>query len=305
MPASELTFPLTPRRRVIGLSFGGLHSTRRGTGFDVAGSRPYTPGDDIRRIDWNASARLSSARAADEFVVRERYAEEAPRVVLLVDRRPSMSLFPPHLPWLRKPEALEAAVRFIAGSTIAARGLNGYLDYGDGGDEAFWLPPRSEHETWRPEDRRVFRAPEDNVARALLHLTHLRPVLPAGTFLFVLSDFLVAPEEDAWLAALERRWDIVPVVLQDAVWERSFPDVSGAVVPLAEPGSGRVRPVRLTRAEAAERRTENERRWARLLAVFQVLDVEPVVVGSNDTAAILAAFLSWAEQRQYARSRGL
>lgn len=303
MAASELTFPLTPRRRVIGLSFGGLNSTRRGTGFDVAGSRPYVPGDDVRRIDWNASARLSSAHAADEFVIRERHAEEAPRVVVLVDRRPSMSLFPAHLPWLRKPEALEAAVRFIAGSTVAARGLSGYLDFAEGGEEPFWRPPRSEHETWRAEERRIFRAPEDNVARGLVHLTHLRPVLPAGTFLFVLSDFLVLPDEDTWLAALDRRWDVVPVVLQDPVWERSFPDVTGAVVPLAEPGSGRVLPVRLTRGEAAERRAANERRWGRLLEAFRVLDVEPVVVGSNDVPAILAAFLSWAEQRQYSRSR--
>jgi uncharacterized protein (DUF58 family) len=303
MTGSELTFPLTPRRRVIGLSFGGLNSTRRGAGFDVAGSRPYVPGDDVRRIDWNASARLSSAHAADEFVLRERHAEEAPRVVVLADRRPSMSLFPAHLPWLHKQEALEAAVRFIAGSTLAARGLSGYLDYAEGGEDPFWLPPRSEHESWRPEDRRVFRAPEDNVDRGLRYLTHLRPTLPSGTFLFVLSDFLVPPGEETWLAALERRWDLVPVVFQDELWERSFPEVSGAVVPLADPGGGRVRPVRLTRAEAAERREANERRWADLREAFRLLDLEPVLVGSHDPASILSAFLVWAEQRQYSRSR--
>ena len=65
------TFPLIPRRRVLGLPFGGLHSARRGTGADVAGSRPYRPGDDVKRIDWYASARLSLARGSDEFVVRD------------------------------------------------------------------------------------------------------------------------------------------------------------------------------------------------------------------------------------------
>ena len=48
------TFPLIPRRRVLGLPFGGLHSLRRGLGSDVAGSRPYQPGDDIDKIDWYA-----------------------------------------------------------------------------------------------------------------------------------------------------------------------------------------------------------------------------------------------------------
>ena len=85
------TFPLIPRRRVLGLPFGGLHSLRRGLGSDVAGSRPYRPGDDIDKIDWNASARLSLARGSEEFVVREHYAEEAPRVVVLV-RPPALDV---------------------------------------------------------------------------------------------------------------------------------------------------------------------------------------------------------------------
>ena len=102
------TFPLIPRRRVLGLPFGGLHSMRRGLGSDVAGSRPYQPGDDVDRIDWYASARLSLARGSEEFVVREHYADEAPRVVVLCDRRPSMSLFPEGWPWLSKPEAIRS-----------------------------------------------------------------------------------------------------------------------------------------------------------------------------------------------------
>ena len=100
------TFPLIPRRRVLGLPFGGLHSLRRGLGSDVAGSRPYQPGDDVDKIDWYASARISLARGSEEFVVREHYADEAPRVVVLSDRRPSMSVFPEGWPWLNKPEAI-------------------------------------------------------------------------------------------------------------------------------------------------------------------------------------------------------
>ena len=52
-----------------------MHSARRGTGSDVAGSRRYVPGDDVKAIDWASSARLSSARGADEFVLRELYRE--------------------------------------------------------------------------------------------------------------------------------------------------------------------------------------------------------------------------------------
>ena len=80
MTSTDVTFPLAPRRRFAGLPFGGMNSVRRGSGSDIAGSRPYRPGDDARSIDWNASARLSSAHGADEFIVREYIAEEAPRV---------------------------------------------------------------------------------------------------------------------------------------------------------------------------------------------------------------------------------
>lgn len=52
---------------MLGLPFGGLHSIRRGLGSDVASSRPYQPGDDVGRIDWNASARLSLARGTEEI----------------------------------------------------------------------------------------------------------------------------------------------------------------------------------------------------------------------------------------------
>src|SRR6266545_4175214 len=145
-----------------------MRSARRGAGSDVAGSRRYRPGDDVDTIDWAASARLSSARGTDEFVVRERFADEAPRVVIVCDRRPEMSAFPQHLPWLSKPEAVRLAALMIADSTVAARGYTGYLDFAEG--ELYWRPPRSQHQDWRTEERRPFGAPQDTLSRSFRHL---------------------------------------------------------------------------------------------------------------------------------------
>jgi uncharacterized protein (DUF58 family) len=289
------TFPLAPRRRLIGLSFGAMRSARRGTGSDIAGSRPYRPGDDVDTIDWAASARLSAARDADEFIVRERFADEAPRVIAVCDRRPEMSLFPDWLPWLSKPEAVRTATLMIADSTTAVRGLGGYLDLAEG--DIFWRPPRSQHEEWRLERRRPFRAPEDNLTRAFQHLFSLRPSLPPGSFVFVLSDFIVMPQEEVWLQALERRWDVVPIIVQDRTWERSFPDISGASVPVVDPRTGNVAYLRLGRREAEERRERNEARWQALLDTFLFLDVEPVVLDSARPDEILDAFIWWSEVR--------
>jgi uncharacterized protein (DUF58 family) len=295
------TFPLIPRRRVLGLPFGGLHSLRRGLGSDVAGSRPYQPGDDVDKIDWAASARLSLARGSEEFIVREHYADEAPRVVVLCDRRPSMSVFTNGWPWLRKPEAIRHAVKLIGNSAAAARGLLGYLDEAEG--TRHWRPPRGEAYIGLFEGDRPFRAPEDTLTRGLAHLAQQRRDLPAGTFVFVVSDFLVTPSRDEWLRAIERRWEIVPVVIQDPVWEQTFPDVSGAAVRFLDMRTGKPALAALRAREVAERRSENERRRDELLRTLQGLDLDPVLVSSHEARDVSSAFLGWADQRMFTRGR--
>lgn len=299
MSSTEVTFPLAPRRRFAGLPFGGMTSVRRGAGSDVAGSRPYRPGDDAHAIDWAASARLSSAHGSDEFIVREYLAEEAPRVVVLSDRRPAMSLFPKPLPWLDKPEAMRHAAGLVAEATLAARGFFGYIDLG--GDDDRWVPPRTHHELPEQVFGGSFDAPEDNLERAFTFLAETQPALPAGTFLFVLSDFLMPFSEERWIAAIERRWDIVPVVIQDPVWERSFPEVGGVALPFHDHTTGHFVSVRLTDREAAWMREENERRASELLARFRTLDLGPVLVTTSDRGDIFQAFLEWADERIVSR----
>jgi uncharacterized protein (DUF58 family) len=295
------TFPLIPRRRVLGLPFGGLHSMRRGLGSDVAGSRPYQPGDDVDKIDWYASARISLARGSEEFIVRENFADEAPRVVVLCDRRPSMSVFSDGWPWLSKPDAIRNAVTLIGSSATAARGLLGYFDEADG--DAYWHPPRSSHTYGTPELERGFGAPEDTIRRGLRHLAEHKRDLPAGTFVFIVSDFLVAPTRDEWLDALERRHEIVPVILQDPIWEQSFPDVSGVVVPFVAADGSAVSLAAVTAREARELREANERRWHALLHGLRALDLDPVIVDSHEVRAVESSFLSWADQRLFTRGR--
>lgn len=284
-----------------GLAYGALHSTRRGTGSDVAGSRPYRRGDDVKAIDWPASARLSLARGTDEFVVREHFADEAPRIVVLCDRRPSMSLYPPGWPWLEKPAALHSILRLIADSAVAAQGYTGYLDHGAG--DALWQPPKSQRTLHELDLDRPFAAPEDAVSSGLEELIRHRRDVPAGTFVFVVSDFLRPPTRELWLRALARRWEVIPVVVQDPVWEQSFPDVGGIVMPFADPANGRMRYAKLTRREAAERRRANEERRAQLVRTLRGLDLDPVLVETSELRSVFSAFLAWIDRRRHARGR--
>ena len=289
------TFPLIPRRRVLGLAFGGVRSARRGIGYDVASTREYVPGDDVAWMDWAASARLSAARGSDEFIVRERFADEAPRVVVLADRRPSMSIEASPLRPLDKPRAILNALDLIGASAIAARSLTGYLDYADG--RPYWRPPRTEARAEPGTFERSFGAPDDTVTRGLEFLAEHRRDLPTQAFVFVVSDFFVPPDLVAWQRALEHRWELVPVIVQDPVWDRTFPDVGGISVPYTAPGSRLVSPTYMTRREAAALRAENEARWQRLVADFRSLGLESVGVHTHDLGGILDAFLRWADLR--------
>ena len=283
-----------------------MRSLRRGSGTDIAGSRPYRPGDDVDAIDWAASARLSTAKGEDVFVVRERFAEEAPKVVIVCDRRPQMAHFAAPLPWLDKPAAMRHVVELVLASAGAAGGFVGYLDYADG--LPHWRQPKGERKLIELKDERLWSSeyggPADWLERSVAHLAEHRRAVSAGTFVFVLSDFVPAPSSELWLTAVENRWDLVPVVIQDPTWEQSFPDVSGVVLPLRDPQTGRAVHVRLRGAEVEARRAANEERTADLVERFRMLDVDPVLVSSSDRADILAAFLSWTDLRRARRVVG-
>jgi uncharacterized protein (DUF58 family) len=283
-----------------------MRSLRRGSGTDVAGSRPYHPGDDMDAIDWAASARLSTAKGRDEFVVRERFAEEAPKIVIVCDRRPQMAHFASPLPWLDKPAAMRHTVELVLASAGAAGGFVGYLDYADG--EPHWRQPKGERKLIELKDERLwsmeYGGPADWLERSFEHLAnHPRAVSP-GTFVFVLSDFVPAAPDEVWLTAIANRWDLVPVVIQDPVWEQSFPDVSGIVVSLRDPATGRVRSVRLRKKEVEARRAANEQRLEELTETFRLLDIDPILLGSSERSEILARFLVWTDLRRTRRVVG-
>jgi len=282
MSATPRPFPLVPRRRFLGVQFGRRRTSRRGSGDEIAGTRPYRPGDRITHIHWAASARLSEARGTDEFVVREFFAEQAPRVALVQDRRPAMAIHSEPSPWLDKRAAAESAERLIVASAAAEHGEVVRVD--DTG-----IGPRAQRE---------YDAPDDAVALGLSALLRRPGLLPSGSFVFVVSDFITAVPPDAWLRLRSFAWDVVPVIVQDPVWEQTFPAISGVVLPVADPATGRVEDVWVSAHEARVRRRDNERRLAELLARFRRLWFDPVLVDTSEPYEIGLRFRAWADRRK-------
>jgi hypothetical protein len=175
-----------------------------------------------------------------------------------------MALFPHWSPWLCKPQASRAAGSLLAASARRARC--------------------------------AFREEDDHLAHALEALAIGR--LGRGSFVFVVSDFLVLPPEALWREALERGWDLVPVVLQDPVWEQSFPEAAGLVLPIWDPDARRLRATLLTRRECAARRAENEERCRAISEQFDRLGLDPIQLAHHDDASVWRGFHEWSEARR-------
>lgn len=289
-------FPLVPHRHVVGAAFGERRSSHRGRGYEIAGSREYRPGDPVSSIDWAASGRLSAARDADEFVVRESYADEAPKVMLLLDRGPSMRIYEPPLPWLAKRRAALAAAEAVAVSAVAARSELGLAEAARIVAPGL-LPPRRALDRLR---RAAWDGGAADVAAGLAALARRRATLSPGSFVFVVSDFLQPLRLATWSKLRSLGWEVVPVVVQDPVWEQSFPALRSVTVPFALPGTDDVSLVRFTAGESALQRRANEDRLAGLASRFRSLGLEHVLLGSDDPAEVDRAFARWAERRRRA-----
>ena len=117
----------------------GDHETdERGMGIETAEVRAYVPGDQIRRIDWNATARLG------EPYVRETEASTRRSTAVLLDCRPSMALGPDgetkfdyaRSVALRLFEYARSRDELIRSYAVGAEGLLAQRTFEDGADAA-------------------------------------------------------------------------------------------------------------------------------------------------------------------------
>ena len=76
---------VTIGRRIRGLVPGEFRAHELGGGTELAQVRPYEPGDDVRRIDWNVTARMATPH------VRVHVPERSLTTWLLLDESPSMT----------------------------------------------------------------------------------------------------------------------------------------------------------------------------------------------------------------------
>jgi hypothetical protein len=236
--------------------------------------------------------------------VREFFAQRAPRAVIVCDRRPSLGIYGAPLPWLDKPAAIGSIVELVGVSARAAHGDLGLVTSTASGP--LYVPPgRAPSIAWLV-DRATSRAeaPPGALARSLELLLRRRAALSVGTFVFVVSDFLESVPARVWARLRGLGCDVTALVVQDPVWEQSFPRIGGVVVPFVAPGSTQGTDVWITRRRARELSAANEGRLTETMERFRRLGCDPVVVGTSDPDEIARLLHGWAARRRTLLRRG-
>ena len=244
---------LTIARRVEGLLAGDYRATTRGDGTELAQIRPYEAGDDVRRIDWNVTARTGVTH------VRVQLADRVMPTWLVLDTSPSMSFGTADR---RKADVAEG-VALAVGHVATRRGNRlGVLTFGDAAPET--LPPRAGRIGLFALLRALGREPEAGGTGATSlgeALARVGAVARQRALVVVVSDLRGAQDWRQSLLMLAGRHDVVAVEIRDpreeqlpAVGELWLVDPETGRTIRADTRSPKLRE-RFAAAAAADRRT--------------------------------------------------
>jgi len=220
-------------RRVDGLFAGGYRSAFRGQGMEFDEVRPYVPGDDIRHIDWNVTARANAPH------VKEFHEERELTLLLAVDVSASMRFGSGGADG-RTDKRLQSAR--IAGALACAATRNndrvGLLAYTDRVEQ--FLPPRKSRGHAWAVIREVFEhRPQRRHTDLGIALEHMGRVLKRRAVVGIVSDFLDVEAHEKALGALAARHRVNAFLLTDPL-EEAVPGVGLLEIQDAETGERRL-----------------------------------------------------------------
>jgi uncharacterized protein (DUF58 family) len=237
-------------RRLVEESLAGsYHSVFKGRGMEFSEVREYVPGDDVRSIDWNVSARMGHP-----FV--KKFTEERELAVVLVIDASGSEFFGTE-PSTKMQMSAEISA-LLAFSAIRNNDRVGLLLFTDRVE--LFLPPRKGREHALRVLREILTIkPEGSGTRIAQALEYMQRVVPKRAVVFLVSDFQDEGYERT-LRVVSRKHDIVAISVRDPR-ESSMPDVG--LISLQDPESGErgvvdagSARVRQAYADAARRRQE-------------------------------------------------
>jgi uncharacterized protein (DUF58 family) len=262
---------ITTRRAVEDSLGGQYHSVFKGRGMDFHDVRAYAPGDEVRAIDWNVSARTGQLHV-------KRFVEERELTVMVLCDLSASTDFGSGA--RTKAEVAAEIAALLAFSAVQNGDRVGLVLFTDEVEK--FVPPRkgrrhalrlvSEILQFRPRSRQT------DLGAAL---TQLRRAMRRRCVAFVLSDFL---DDEARfelpLRIAARKHDLVPIRIEDRL-ERSLPAAGLAL--LEDPESGATVRVDLSDRGVRDRLSaQADADELRLTRLFARLDLDHARVRADD-----------------------
>lgn len=252
-------------RRLVNDSLSGAyHSVFKGRGMDFDEVREYTPGDEIRTIDWNVTA-----RAGRPFV--KKYTEERELTIfLLVDISASGNFGSGAL---SKRDLAAELASVLAFSAIRNSDKVGLLLFTDR-VERYLLPKKGRRHVLRVIRDILYHQPQGKGTDSVKALDVVNHVLHRRAIVFLISDFETSKDPQIARAELRRamrqtnrRHDLIAVHVEDPR-EKELPNVG--ILALEDAESGEIIELDTTRAAFRQRFKEHAlERSRRLVSDFR------------------------------------
>ena len=208
---------------VEGLIAGNYHSVFKGRGIEFSEVREYVPGDDIRTIDWNVTARFNSP-FVKEFI------EERDLNVYIVFDVSGSSEFGFEKSKKEVGFEIAASVMFAALKNNDNIGLCLFTDR----VERFIKPRKGKKFVLRLLRELIYFEPSSKKTDIRESLMELGKILKRRSILFIISDFISENFEKP-LRYLRKRHDVILINLSDTR-EEGMPDIGYVLLEDGETG---------------------------------------------------------------------
>jgi uncharacterized protein (DUF58 family) len=249
-------------RRLVNDSLSGAyHSVFKGRGMDFDEVREYTPGDEVRTIDWNVTA-----RAGRPFV--KKFTEERELTIFLVVDISASGNFGSGM--LSKRDLAAELASVLAFSAIRNSDKVGLILYTDR-VERYLLPKKGRRHVLRVIRDILYHQPDGRGTDSVKALDVVNHVLHRRAIVFLISDFETGKDPQTARAELRRamrqtnrRHDLIAVHVEDPR-EKELPNVG--IVALEDAETGEIVELDTTRAVVRQRFKEQAQERSRRLAL--------------------------------------
>lgn len=255
--------------RLVNDLFGGEYvSVFKGQGIEFADVREYVPGDDIRSIDWNVTAR------SQHTYVKKFVEERELTVFFLVDVSGSQRFGSGNR---LKAEVAAEITALLAFAAVKNKDKTGLLIASDEVEK--YIPAqKGKMHVLRVVREILYFQPQKKGTKLSAGIEYLNKILTRTAVIFIISDFLDAGYERA-LKILGRRHDVIAIHLTDRregdlppIGLVEFEDPETGETVLVDTSARRLREDYSMQAKAQDEKTEK---------LFKTLGIDRVVIGAE------------------------